>query len=76
MPITYKKAVTVRTNFFQCCVGPFGFPRLVVSENDGEFVNTALTEVFEQLGIDHRLVCPYSPQTNGFIERWTSRFNQ
>ena len=38
-------------------------------------VKTALTEAFEQLGIDHRLVCPYSPQTNGFIERQHKTIN-
>ena len=75
MPITDKKAVTVRNAFFQCWVSPFGVPQVVVSDNGREFVNTALTEAFEQLGIDHRLVCPYSPQTNGFIERQHKTIN-
>ena len=69
MSITDKKAATVRNAFFQCLVGPFGVPQVVVSDNGQEFVNTALTEAFEQLGIDHRLVSPYSHQANGFIER-------
>ena len=59
--------MTVRNAFFQSWVGQFGVPQVVVSDNGREFVNTALTEAFEQLGIDHRLVSPYSPQTNGFI---------
>ena len=75
MPITDKKAVTVRNAFFQCWVGPFGVPQVVVSDNGREFVNTALTEAFEQLGIDHRFVSPYSPQTNGFIERQHKTIN-
>ena len=75
MPITDKKAVTVRNAFYQCWVGPFGVPQVVVSDNGREFVNTALTEAFEQLGIDHRLVSPYSPQTNGFIERQHKTIN-
>ena len=75
MPFTDKKAVTVRTAFFQCWVGPFGVPQVVVSDDDREFVNIALTEVFEQLGIDHRLVSPLSPQTNGFIERQHKTIN-
>ena len=61
--------MTVRNAFFQCLGGPFGVPQVVVSDNGREFVNTALTEAFEQLGIDHSLVSPYSPQTNGFIKR-------
>ena len=75
MPITDKKAVTVRNAFFQCWVGPFGVPQVVVSDNGREFVNTVLTEAFEQLGIDHRLISPYSPQTNGFIERQHKTIN-
>ena len=75
MPIPDKKAVTVRNAFFQCWVGPFGVPQVVVSDNGREFVNTVLTEAFEQLGIDHRLISPYSPQTNGFIERQHKTIN-
>ena len=75
MPITDKKALTVRNAFFQCWVGPFGVSQVVVSDNGREFVNTAFTEAFEQLGIDHRLVSPYSPQSNGFIERQHKTIN-
>ena len=61
--------------FFQCWLGLFGVPRVVVSNNGREFVNTALTEAFEQLGIDHCLVSPYSPQSNSFIERQHKTIN-
>ena len=75
MPIPDKKAITVRNAFFQCWVGPFGVPQVVVSDNGREFVNTVLTEAFEQLGVEHRFVNPYSPQTNGFIERQHKTLN-
>ena len=42
---------------------------MAVSDIGLEFVNTVLSEASEQLGIYHRLVSPYSPQTNGFAER-------
>ena len=50
MPITDKKAVTVRNAFFQCWVGPFGVSQVVISDNDREFVNTALTECSNNKG--------------------------
>ena len=61
--------------FFQCWVSPFEVPQVVVSDNGREFVNTALTKAFQQLGIDNRLVCLYSPQTNGFIEKQHKTIN-
>ena len=75
-PIPDKKAQTVRDAFMQHWCGHYGVPRVVVSDNGREFVNQLLTDTFIQLGIEHRLVPPYSPQSNGFIERQHRTINQ
>ena len=75
VPLVNKKASTVRDAFLQNWVGHLGVPQIVVSDNGREFVNTILTETFDKLGIDHRLVPPYTPQSNGFIERQHATIN-
>ena len=68
-PITDKKAETVRNAFIQSWCGPFGVPQVVVTDNGREFANALLASAFKQLGVDHRYVPPYTPQSNGYIER-------
>ena len=75
-PIPDKKALTVRDAFVQSWCSYFGTPQVVVSDNGREFVNQVLTDTFTQLGVDHRLVPPYSPQANGYIERQHKTINQ
>ena len=75
-PIPDKKAITVRNAFVQSWCSYFGSPKVVISDNGGEFANQLLSEAFVQLGVDHRFVPPYSPQSNGFIERQHRSINQ
>ena len=69
VPIPNKRAVTVRNAFVQHWCGVFGIPSIVVTDNGSEFVNSHMADMFSQLGVEHRLVPPYSPQSNGYIER-------
>ena len=68
-PIVDKKAETVRDAFIQNWCGHYGIPQVIMTDNGREFSNMILTRTFEQLGIDHKFAPPYSPQTNGFVER-------
>ena len=47
-----------------------GFPRQVVSDNGSNFKNREMKAYFRSCGIKHRKVVPYSPQSNGLIERF------
>ncbi|MBW0543579.1 hypothetical protein O181_083294 [Austropuccinia psidii MF-1] len=40
----------------------------IVSENGTEFVNTKLREFFEESGISHLTMAPYTPEQNPFSE--------
>ena len=68
-PISDKRAETVKNAFIQSWCGPFGVPQVVVTDNGREFANAVLASAFKQLGVDHRFVPPYTPQSNGYIER-------
>ncbi|KAL1462075.1 hypothetical protein MTO96_043236 [Rhipicephalus appendiculatus] len=47
----------------------FGTPRTVVTENDRVFTSRAATRYFAEKSIDHSLTVPYTPETNGLVER-------
>ena len=68
-PLPNKKAETVKNALIQSWCGIFGVPQVIVTDNGCEFTNSLLKEAFQQLGIDHRYVPPYSPESNGFVER-------
>ena len=74
-PIQNKKAETVREAFMQSWVGIFGAPQVIITDNGKEFKNNILQKSFEQLGINHRFVPPYNPQSNGYIERQHKSIN-
>ena len=40
----------------------FGLPRVITSDQGGEFNNALDTELMEMMGIEHRLTTPYHPQ--------------
>ena len=69
VPIIDKKAETVRDAFIQNWCGHYGIPQVIMTDNGREFSNSIITRTCEELGIDQRFTPPYSPQTNGFIER-------
>ena len=39
------------------------------SDNDGEFFNAQVSELFKSQGIIHQSSCPHTPQQNGVVER-------
>ena len=49
-----------------CLAGP---PRVLSSDNGGEFVSGSLIEACRQLGVEKRTSVPYRPQTQGNVER-------
>ena len=47
-----------------------GFPEQIISDNGSNFISEEMKNYFKQCGIKHRKVVPYSPQSNGLIERF------
>ncbi|GKA24272.1 ribonuclease H-like domain-containing protein [Tanacetum coccineum] len=50
-------------NQFKCSI------KNVRSDNDTEFMNNKMNELFSSLGIVHQTSCAYTPQQNGVVER-------
>ncbi|XP_014632982.1 uncharacterized protein LOC114420602 [Glycine soja] len=46
----------------------FGVPRILISDGGPHFCNTQLQKVLGQYHVNHRVVSPYHPQTNGQVE--------
>jgi len=63
-----QEGTTIAHQLFKWfCV--FGFPQILQSDNGREFVNEVLRALVQISGIDHRLIAPYNPRTDGKVER-------
>jgi transposase InsO family protein len=45
-----------------------GYPNVLVTDNGMEFCSNDIETYFQQMGIEHRTIRPYWPQTNGLVE--------
>ncbi|KAM1776985.1 hypothetical protein ACFX11_043708 [Malus domestica] len=70
---TMKHKSDVGQNFhqFYCMVkNQYSLPLKVLrSDNGGEYLNTELSQYFQEHGILHETTCPQTPQQNGIAER-------
>ena len=64
-----KRADTVMLAFMEVWMNVLGRPKLILSDNGGEFVNRQLTEMCEAIGIEIRTTGATSPFSNGLCER-------
>ena len=67
-PLFTKEKVEVAKALLDCFLA-FGFPRTIKSDNGGEFVNSLLKIMVENLGIEHAKVVAYDHHSNGLVER-------
>jgi len=70
IPIASKKAETVQEAFFVNIVARYSIPKILITDNGGEFVNEAFDDWLREFGVSHRLTSPYHPQSNGMVERF------
>lgn len=68
--IRSKGSEGVAQAFMEHIVARYGPPSVLVSDNGGEFVSTPFRKWLAEAGIEHRLTNPYTPQTNGMVERF------
>ena len=72
IPIASKKAETVQEAFLNNIVARYGIPRILISDNGGEFTGAAFEKWLREFGVSHRLTSPYNPQCNGMTERFNA----
>ncbi|EIE78251.1 hypothetical protein RO3G_02955 [Rhizopus delemar RA 99-880] len=68
-PIPDKQSMTIVKTLIDV-FSNYGFPRVLQSDNGGEFVNELMQLLAENAGYDHRLISSYHPRANGVSERW------
>ena len=51
------------------CIGMFGVPMYILSDNGPQYVNQLITELIYLMGSDHQLTTAYSHQENAVVER-------
>ena len=66
------KAKTIADFLFEEVICRHGVPKILISDRGTSFVNELIREVNQRLYIDHWLITPYHPQTNGQVE-WFNR---
>jgi transposase InsO family protein len=67
-PIKDKEAPTVaRAIWNVCCV--IGVPRILQSDNGGEFSNKVVNALCRLTGIERRFIAAYNPRSDGKVER-------
>jgi transposase InsO family protein len=47
----------------------FGVPQIIQSDNGPEFSNAVIRALVKLLGVEHRFIAPYTPRTDGKVER-------
>ena len=67
-PIRSKEATEIAALLFKY-IATFGAPRVILSDQGREFVNTLVSAMSANLGIDRRVTSPYHPASNGSCER-------
>ena len=53
-----------------------GIPDVVLTDQGRQFTSNLMKEVNEFLQIKHKMTCPFSPQTNGMVEKFNDTLKQ
>ena len=67
IPDKRKETIAIELWKIFCQFGP---PKIVQSDNGGEFRNQIINKMLELVGVDKRLVAPYHPRGDGLAERF------
>jgi hypothetical protein len=69
IPIKNKDSPTVAQAYLMNVWKYHGFPKDIVSDRDTTFTGSFFTDLYNYLGILHRMFTAYHPQTDGQTER-------
>ena len=74
-PLKNKKAETISDALFRIFTD-VGFPKIIQSDNGGEFIAEMVENWIKKGQIDHRLISSYHPRANGLAERFVQTAKQ
>jgi hypothetical protein len=58
------------------CIGMFGAPSQLLSDNGSQYVNSIIDELLYLVGTEHQLTLTYSHQENSIVERANKEINR
>lgn len=70
IPISSKKSALVHEVIRTEIVARYGLPKVIITDNGGEFTSKEFEEWLRMQGIEHRKTSPYHAATNGKVERF------
>ncbi|MEO1300843.1 MAG: reverse transcriptase domain-containing protein [Bacteroidota bacterium] len=68
-PMKDKTSQTVANAFEKILTSLPSLPDTVISDNGGEFTGESFGQILDRYNIKHVYITPYSPQSNGLVER-------
>ena len=68
-PIASKDSLTVLESIEEHFIAKFSVPREIVTDNGKDFSSQMFEAYTKRLGIKHKNITAYHPQSNGFIKR-------
>ncbi|RUM30633.1 MAG: hypothetical protein DSY32_02035 [Aquifex sp.] len=68
-PLKDKTATTVAHSLIANLFCPYSTPRVLLSDNGGEFHNSLLAEICQQFEMKQTFTAAYHPASNGLVER-------
>lgn len=70
VPMKDREATSVARAFFESWISRFGAPKIVTTDQGGEFESRLFNALLSLIGCHRVRTTPYHPQSNGIIERW------
>ena len=69
IPLATTYAIQIASLFYKHWICRFGIPEVVVSDQGVQFESYIFKDMLRRVGIEKRRTAPYTPQTNGKVER-------
>jgi transposase InsO family protein len=76
VPSFSKLSAAFAQIFINEIIAKYGPPRVLISDNGGEFVSGALNEVYKTMKVQRIVSAQYHPQSNGLVERLNGTMKQ
>jgi hypothetical protein len=68
LPCWAADALHSKWIFHEVIFPRYGVPRIVISDGGSHFIDQTFWKALTEVGVDHRIVTPYHPQTSGQAE--------
>jgi transposase InsO family protein len=68
LPCWVVNAMHSKKMFHEVIFSRYGVPRIVISDGGSHFIDQTFQKALSKVGVDHRIVTPYHPQTSSQAE--------